>query len=62
MWNIKNKQTNKINEQTKTNTKVTENKAAVTRGEGTREGRVKCVKGINCMVTDGNKFLVVSML
>ena len=54
MWNIKNKQ-NKINEQIKPNKNKhedTENRVVVTRGEGVVSGRVK---GINCMVTDGNE-------
>ena len=50
-----NKQTNnKINEKTKPKKHVdTENRVMVTRGEGVGE-MAKGVKGVNCMVMDGN--------
>ena len=57
LQNIKNKETNKINEQTKANKKKhidTENRVVVTRAEGAGRRRAKWVKVINCVVMKGN--------
>ena len=56
MWVKKNKQKQKINEQTKPKENKhtdTENRIVITREEGPG-GRLEWVKGVTCMVMDAN--------